>query len=313
MNFINKLERKFGKYAISNFIIYVLAAYAIGYIAQLINSDFYMMLTLSPADICRGQVWRLFTWVCTVPQQMSIFLIFMFLFYYWIGKTLESYWGTFRYNLYMFSGYFFMTVGAMLVYLISGLISGWDSAINISMSTYYINLASFLAFATLFPDVQVYFMMILPIKIKWLAIADGIYLVYQLFVYIGCLFNADILSLALKTDAYLVNTIIMGTYSSGSIKGGIWSCIIALVISMLNFLIFFFNTRNYKRVSPKEIHRKRVYKQQTMRTNGITKHKCAICGRTEKDDETLVFRFCSKCKGNYEYCQEHLFTHEHKQ
>ena len=176
MNFINKLERKFGKYAISNLIAYVLGAYAIGYIVLLINPKLYMMLTLSPADICRGQVWRLFTWICTVPQEISIFLIFMFLFYYWIGRTLERYWGTFRYNLYMFSGYLFMTIGAMLMYFISGLISGWDLAINISMSTYYINLASFLAFATLFPDVQVYFMMILPIKIKWLAIVDGIYL-----------------------------------------------------------------------------------------------------------------------------------------
>ena len=39
-----------------------------------------------------------------------------------------------------------------------------------------------------------------------------------------------------------------------------------------------------------------------------THHRCAICGRTEKDGEDLEFRFCSKCKGNYEYCQEHLFT-----
>ena len=44
----------------------------------------------------------------------------------------------------------------------------------------------------------------------------------------------------------------------------------------------------------------------------MTKHKCAICGRTELDSPELEFRFCSKCQGNYEYCQEHLFTHEHK-
>ena len=47
--------------------------------------------------------------------------------------------------------------------------------------------------------------------------------------------------------------------------------------------------------------------------NGIAKHKCAICGRTEKDDPNLEFRFCSKCNGNYEYCQDHLFTHKHVQ
>jgi hypothetical protein len=44
----------------------------------------------------------------------------------------------------------------------------------------------------------------------------------------------------------------------------------------------------------------------------VTKHKCAVCGRTEKDDPNLEFRFCSKCNGNYEYCQDHLYTHIHK-
>ena len=45
----------------------------------------------------------------------------------------------------------------------------------------------------------------------------------------------------------------------------------------------------------------------------ITRHKCAICGQTEDDDPSLEFRFCSKCNGNYEYCQQHLFTHTHVQ
>ena len=44
---------------------------------------------------------------------------------------------------------------------------------------------------------------------------------------------------------------------------------------------------------------------------GITRHKCAVCGKTENDGEDLVFRFCTKCNGNYEYCSEHIYTHEH--
>ena len=79
----------------------------------------------------------------------------------------------------------------------------------------------------------------------------------------------------------------------------------------LNFLIFFFSTRNYRSVSPKEVHRKRTYHRQVQQPKGVTRHKCAICGRTELDDPNLEFRFCSKCNGNYEYCQDHLFTHEH--
>ena len=45
----------------------------------------------------------------------------------------------------------------------------------------------------------------------------------------------------------------------------------------------------------------------------ITRHKCAVCGRSELDDDNLEFRFCSKCNGNYEYCSDHLFTHPHVQ
>jgi hypothetical protein len=76
-------------------------------------------------------------------------------------------------------------------------------------------------------------------------------------------------------------------------------------------------------VSPVEFRRKANFKRQVKSVsntgnvvdfNGrkkVTRHKCAICGRTELDDDKLEFRFCSKCDGNYEYCMDHLFTHEH--
>ena len=44
---------------------------------------------------------------------------------------------------------------------------------------------------------------------------------------------------------------------------------------------------------------------------GKTRHRCAVCGRTELDNPELEFRYCSKCEGNYEYCQDHLYTHKH--
>ena len=57
--------------------------------------------------------------------------------------------------------------------------------------------------------------------------------------------------------------------------------------------------------------RRAEYKREVKKAVTITRHKCAICGRTEKDAPELEFRYCSKCEGNYEYCQDHLFTHEH--
>lgn len=314
MKFINKLEKKYGKYAVENLIKYVLIAYAIGYVVYLINPTLYDNMQLDPALVCKGQVWRLFTWVCTVPQSFSIFIIFMFMFYYWIGSTLERYWGTFRYNLYIISGYLFMTVGAMLIYLVTGLILGFENAVNLSMSTYYMNLASFLAFATLFPDVQVYFMMILPIKIKWLAIVDGVYLGYEVIYYLTNMFNkvATVNEAAEKLGVSVDVSPIYSTYLS---------IVFSIIFSVLNFLIFFALTKKGKRTTFKQTYQRRVYTHtvrdaeanESKRNNGISKHKCAICGKTEADGDDIVFRFCSKCNGNYEYCQDHLFTHVHKE
>lgn len=297
MNFINKLERKYGKYAISNLTLYLMIAYAIGYVINIINPNLYLMLELNPALVMKGQVWRLFTWICTNPQDMGVFLIFMFFFYYWIGTTLERHWGTFKYNLYMFSGYFFMTLGAILTYVIT---EAMGSPINMSVSTYYINLASFLAFATLFPNVQVMLYMIIPLRIKWLAIIDCIFIGIELLQYVSILTKYSAEEFELIYKLYGVDY-----------KSAAWAGIFSIVMALLNFLIFFLATRNYRKISPAEIKRKREFKKAVSPRMGITKHKCAICGRSEEDDPNLSFRFCSKCEGNYEYCQDHLFTHEH--
>ena len=67
--------------------------------------------------------------------------------------------------------------------------------------------------------------------------------------------------------------------------------------------------------SPKQAFRKIRFDRQTKKAEhpygGVSKHKCAICGRTDADHPELTFRFCSKCAGNYEYCQDHLFSHVH--
>ena len=95
----------------------------------------------------------------------------------------------------------------------------------------------------------------------------------------------------------------------------------AAAISILNFVIFYVSTRNYAQFSPKQQKRRREFKKQmkarpqnhySAQPDGrVPKHRCAVCGRTELDHPELEFRYCSKCNGNYEYCQDHLFTHEH--
>ena len=62
-NFLNKLERKFGKYAIPDLIKYVIMLYCAGAaIGMLTPNIYYSYLCLDMRAIFHGQVWRLFTY-----------------------------------------------------------------------------------------------------------------------------------------------------------------------------------------------------------------------------------------------------------
>ena len=283
MNFLNKMERKFGRYAIHNLTKYMIGCYAIGYIllyaGNLFGFSITGYLTLSPYHILHGQIWRIVSWLLIPPPTSNlVFVLIMLLFYYSLGETLERTWGAFRYNVYILGGVLFTVIGAFLLYFMMGANPFLSMAYSMAFSTYYINLSIFLAFAANYPDMQVLFMMIIPMKMKWLAVLDIAYLLYDM------------------------------------VKGG-WGIRTVILASLLNFINYFLSTRNYQRISPKEIHRKQQFQRAVhpKMAPGVTKHKCAVCGRTEKDGDDLEFRFCSKCNGNYEYCQDHLFTHKHIQ
>ncbi|MFP3153041.1 hypothetical protein LQZ18_01150 [Lachnospiraceae bacterium ZAX-1] len=268
MGILNKWERKFGKYALPNLTILLIASYAVGYLIRYTMPQAEAFLTLDPYYILKGQVWRLFSWIFIPPTTNLFFAIIMLSCYYYIGTSLERTWGAFRYNIYFFGGLFFTIVGAFVLYLFIP-----QPGIGWLFNTSYINYTLMLAFAATYPEMQFMIYFIIPVKAKWIGILDIAMIAYMFF------------------------------------QNG-WAVRVAILSSLLNFFIFFFTTRNFKRVSPKEVRRKQVYRQQVKSSFVVTKHKCAICGRTD-DDAQLEFRFCSKCEGNYEYCQDHLFTHEH--
>ena len=80
-NFLAKLEKKYGRYAIKNLIIYVLAAYGIGYVLLLTAPAAYSYLELNPALVMKGQVWRLITWVCTVLYIVYVYVPVFYRFF----------------------------------------------------------------------------------------------------------------------------------------------------------------------------------------------------------------------------------------
>lgn len=289
---MSRWEKKFGKYAIPNLTMILIACYVAGYLMKWLTPGLLEHLTLNPYAILHGQVWRLVTWVIAPPSSFDIFTIIMLLFYFNLGTSLERTWGTWQYNVYIFTGIFLTVIGSFLCmglyYLILGdAITPQNASLIFAMgawqfSTYYINMSIFLAFAATFPDVQVLLMFVIPVKVKWLGVVYAVFLLVDLIQY----------------------------YSLGMYY---WFAVAAIGASLLNFVVFYLRSRHsYMHLNPKQMKRKMEFRQDVKRNSRITKHKCAICGRTEEDDPTLEFRFCSKCNGNYEYCQYHLFTHEHR-
>lgn len=119
MNFLNKMERKFGRYALTNLSMYIVLTYAAGYLLYMVTPQVLNYMTLEPAMILRGQVWRIVSWLLIPPSTQNIFFtLITLMFYYSIGTSLERTWGAFRYNVYIFSGILMTIIGAFILYFV---------------------------------------------------------------------------------------------------------------------------------------------------------------------------------------------------
>ncbi len=298
-NFLNKMERRFGRYAIPDLIRYVLVLYCAGAVIGIVNPNiYYSYLCLDMDKVFHGQIWRIFTFLIE-PYGFSrgmgfivslLFFLIQVNLFAMFGRSLEQAWGTFRFNMYFFFGYILNIVAALILYL-----SPLHATVYYS-GFQYIYWSMFFAFAVINGEMQFLLYFVIPIKVKWLAILDALYLVYTVVqnLYYG-----------LRCIVEIGGTVGLA-YAAQYI-----SVAVAIVVAMANFLIFFFGTRNYQRISPKNVRRRREFRRQTSQNTGMPRHRCAVCGRTELDAPNLDFRYCSKCEGNYEYCSEHLFTHQH--
>lgn len=308
---MSKFERKFGKYAIKNLTLYLIIGYVIGYVLMYINPTIYSYITFDPYLIMKGQVWRIFTWILSAPQTLGIFTIIMLILYYSLGRSLEKTWGAYRYNVYLFLGFIFTVIGAMILYFVlviiaknnpsilpAEMISQSSGDINEVLgelvggytSTYYINMSIFLAFAATYPDMQLMLYFIIPVRVKWLGIVYGAFMLIDV-------------AKAFSMDA-LIGIVVS----------------VMIVVSLLNFLLYFFTKRKTIRLNPQQKAQRKRYKQSVKKAQhdqdmakyaGGARHKCYVCGRTELDNPNLTFRYCSKCSDNKEYCEDHLFTHTH--
>ena len=131
----------------------------------------------------------------------------------------------------------------------------------------------FLAFATLFPDYQILLFFVLPVRIKWLALLTWLSYGYQVVV-------------------------------------GDWATRLMVIAATANFLVFFArDIITNVRYGGRQFAKKAAV--ATRRDDG-PRHRCTTCGITDQSHPQMDFRYCPQCNGQFCYCREHVFSHEHK-
>ncbi len=165
MDFLNSLERRFGRFAIHHLALYLVAGQVVVLTFALFGRpDILNLIALLPAAALEGQWWRVvsFLFVPPVnPGQLSlvgaVFLAFGWYMFWLMSSALEGYWGAFRFNLFVFTGWL-CTAAVAFIFPMS-----WATNAFLAGTV-------FLAFAFLNPDFELVLFFILPVKIKWLAL-----------------------------------------------------------------------------------------------------------------------------------------------
>lgn len=173
--YLNKFERRFRRFAIDNLMLYIIIGMGVVYIAAMlttnpdINANLIDMIWFDRDRIMQGQVWRVISFVLMPPMRNIFFTILTFYFYWFMGTGLERKWGSFKFNIFFFTGVLFS--------IAAGFITGYAN-------NYYLFLGMFLAFALLFPNEILYVFFVLPVKVKWLGLLDAALLIWD-FVRFG--------------------------------------------------------------------------------------------------------------------------------
>lgn len=262
------------RFGVPNLMLYIVIISLAVWLLSIMDPSKTLMsfFVFSPERILKGEVWRLVSFIF-VPQSLSFWELLFFYFYYWIGNVLEKEWGTPRFNIFLISGVLLTAVYGFVIYFITKQ--------SIAVTTYFIYLSMFFSFATLFPDVQVLFMFIIPIKVKWLAY-----------------FDAAFFLLSMLTQSFPFNLLPL--------------------VAVLNYLVFFgddlfsslrSNKARYNKTTVNFNREKQKIKYE--QKNASYTKKCAVCGRTDTDYPDLEFRYCSRCAGYHCFCQDHINNHIH--
>ena len=155
MSWLDKLERRIGWIGIPGLPRILVGFAALVFGLGWLLPGYTSTLTLDPAKILHGEVWRLVTYMFIPQTKSPLFVIFALWILWWIGEGLERAWGSFRLTLYLLVGMIGTTAAAFFF--------------GTNFSNLMLIASMFFAFAHFYPEEVIYIFFILPVRIKWLA------------------------------------------------------------------------------------------------------------------------------------------------
>ena len=301
LNDLKNLRKRFERFCyrhrnkgIPNLMLYVVLGSAAVYLLSMVaNTDIlYNWLYFDRDLILQGQVWRLFSYALTYDGGNIVFTAIGLICYYSLGRAMENQWGTLRFNLFYLSGILLMDAYALIVGAFLGDEYSWFLSYMVDIS--YLNMSLFLGYATLYPDSHFLLFFIIPVKAWIFAVIDLVMILYNLIVY-PFPFN-------LFPVVALANYFLFFGKDVANIFPVSWR---------VNFRRLF--KKKGKKGEPKVVPFPSAgsYQATVATPKEPYTHRCTVCGRTDISDPDLEFRYCSRCKGYYCYCIDHISNHTH--
>ena len=255
MSWSLKLEKRLQPLAIPHVLLALVAGQTFFYLAELIHLVDRSRLVLAWALVAQGEWWRLFSFTLVPPDAHWAFIAFALYMVYFLGSALEDAWGVLHFNLFLLSGWL-LTLGAASL------------APTMLANNTFIGGSIFLAFAYLNPNYVFYVFLVIPVKVKWLALLT--------WVFYGIAF-----------------------FAGG--PGARW----LVLASVGNFLLFFTprivaDLRTGKRQADGRALRR---SEKVEAAAAGPRHRCVVCGRDSNThpEEDFRYRADERC-----YCAEHL-------
>ena len=268
---------------IPNLMLYVVLGSAIVNILSIIDKTdtLYFVLCFNREAILMGQIWRLFTYPLTFSGGNILITAIVLICYYSLGRAIENIWGTFRFNLFYFTGVILMDIYCMVF---GGM-----------ADVYYLNMSLFLAYATMYPNAQFLFLYIIPVKAWIFALIDLLMVLYSLLVY--------------PFPYNLFPVIALANYFLFFGKDVLNVIPVSWQVNARRL----FKKKAVKRTGTIPFPAAGSYEATNTKPKAPYTHRCTVCGRTDVSDPDLEFRYCSRCKGYHCYCQDHISNHTHIQ